>query len=131
MTGNDTLSDALSGVNNAESVGHLRHTIRPASNLIRDVLDVFAARGYIDGFEHVEDGKAGKFEVELRGAINACGSIKPRYAVGGDEFEDWEVPPGPELRRARRDHESRRHEPRRGPRGGRRRPARRVRILDR
>ena len=90
MTGNDTLSDALSGVNNAESVGHLRFTIQPASNLIGAVLEPFEARGYIDGFEYVEDGKAGKYEVELKGAINECGAIKPRYAVGADEFERWE-----------------------------------------
>jgi small subunit ribosomal protein S8 len=90
MTGNDTLSDALAGVNNAESVGHLRYTVQPASNLIGSVLEVFEARGYIDGFEYVEDGKAGKYEVELKGAINACGAIKPRYAVGADEFERWE-----------------------------------------
>jgi len=90
MTGNDTLSDALSGVNNAESVGHLRYTIQPASNLIRDVLEVFLARGYIDGYEYVEDGKAGQFEVELTGTINECGAIKPRYAVGADDFERWE-----------------------------------------
>jgi small subunit ribosomal protein S8 len=90
MTGNDTLSDALSGVNNAESVGHLRFTIQPASNLIGAVLETFEARGYIDGFEYVEDGKAGKYEVELKGAINECGAIKPRYAVGADEFERWE-----------------------------------------
>jgi small subunit ribosomal protein S8 len=90
MTGNDTLSDALSGIDNAERVGHLRHTVSPASNLVRSVLEVFESRGYIDGFEYVEDGKAGEFEVELRGAINACGSIKPRYSVTGDGFEDWE-----------------------------------------
>ena len=90
MTGNDTLSDALSGIDNAERVGHLRHTVTPASNLIGDILAVFAERGYIDGYEFVEDGKAGEFEVELRGAINECGAIKPRYAVGSDDFEDWE-----------------------------------------
>ncbi|MFB6353992.1 MAG: 30S ribosomal protein S8 [Halobacteriales archaeon] len=90
MTGNDTLAAALSGVNNAERVGHLRYTVQPASNLVRDVLAVFEARGYIDGFEYVEDGKAGKYDVELTGAINECGAVKPRYAVGADEFERWE-----------------------------------------
>ena len=90
MTGNDTLSDALSGIDNAERVGHLRHTVTPASNLIGDILEVFAEHGYIDGYEFVDDGKAGEFEVELRGAINECGAIKPRYAVGSDAFEDWE-----------------------------------------
>ena len=90
MTANDPLSDALSGLDNAESVGHLRHTVAPASNLIGDVLSVFAERGYIDGYEFVEDGKAGRFEVELNGAINECGVVKPRYSAGADEFEQWE-----------------------------------------
>jgi len=90
MTGNDTLSDALSGIDNAERVGHLRHTVAPASNLIGDVLSVFADRGYIEGYEFVDDGKAGTFEVELRGSINECGAIKPRYSVASDDFEDWE-----------------------------------------
>ncbi|WP_181685430.1 30S ribosomal protein S8 [Halorhabdus salina] len=90
MTGNDPLSAALSGVDNAESVGKLTFTVEPASNEIGSVLEVFYDRGYIDGFERVEDGKAGQFEVELKGAINECGSVKPRYSAGADEFEQWE-----------------------------------------
>jgi small subunit ribosomal protein S8 len=90
MTATDPLANALSGLDNAESVGHLEHTVQPASNLIGSVFGVFYERGYIDGFEYIEDGKAGELEVELTGAINECGAIKPRYAVGADEFEDWE-----------------------------------------
>ena len=90
MTATDPLANALSGLDNAESVGHLEYTVQPASNLIGSVLEVFYERGYVDGFEYAEDGKAGEFEVELTGAINACGAIKPRYAVGADGFEDWE-----------------------------------------
>ena len=90
MTTNDPFSNALSGLNNAESVGHLSHEIQPASNEIGNVLEVLFDRGYIAGFEFIDDGKAGRFEVELRGAINECGPIKPRYAVSADEFERWE-----------------------------------------
>ncbi len=90
MTGKDPLADALSGIDNAESVGHLDHTVSPASNLIGSVLEVFYDRGFIDGFEFVDDGKAGEFEVELKGAINECGAVKPRYSAGADEFEKWE-----------------------------------------
>ena len=90
MTANDPLSNALSGLNNAESVGHLSHTVQPASNTIGSILEVFYDRGYISGFEFVEDGKAGKFEVELKGAINECGPVKPRYSTGVDELEKWE-----------------------------------------
>jgi small subunit ribosomal protein S8 len=90
MTANDPLSDALSGIDNAESVGHLEHTVEPASNMVGSVLEVFYDRGYIDGFEFVDDGKAGRFEVELKGAINECGPVNPRYSVGADGFEQWE-----------------------------------------
>ena len=90
MTGRDPLADALSGLDNAESVGHLTQTVSPASNLIGSVLEVFYDRGYVGGFEYVEDGKAGTFEVNLTGAINECGPVKPRYSAGVDEFERWE-----------------------------------------
>lgn len=90
MTGNDPLSAALSGIDNAEDVNHLTHVINPASNQIGSVLEVFYDRGYIDGFEFEDDGKAGQFTVELNGRINDCGPIKPRYAVGVDDFEQWE-----------------------------------------
>jgi small subunit ribosomal protein S8 len=90
MTADDPLSNALAGIDNAESVGQLTHTVAPASNLVGRVLEVFYDRGYIGGFEYVEDGKAGKFEVELDGAINECGAVKPRYSAGADEFEKWE-----------------------------------------
>jgi len=90
MTGNDPLSNALSAVDNAEGVGKLTQTVEPASNEIGSVLEVFYDRGYIGGFEFVEDGKAGHFEVELKGAINECGSVQPRYSAGADEFEKWE-----------------------------------------
>ena len=90
MTTNDPFSNALSGINNAESVGHLTYEVAPASNEIGAVLEVFYERGYIAGFEYLEDGKAGRFEVELRGAINECGAVKPRYSATADEFEKWE-----------------------------------------
>jgi small subunit ribosomal protein S8 len=90
MTGTDPLANALSGLDNAESVGHLTHTVSPASNEIGSVLEVLYDRGYIDGFGLIDDGKAGKFEVELKGAINECGPVNPRYSATADEFEKWE-----------------------------------------
>jgi small subunit ribosomal protein S8 len=90
MTDNDPLADALSGLDNAEGVGKLDMTVQPASNTIGSVLEVIYDRGYIDGFEFIDDGRAGQFEVELRGKINRCGAVKPRYSAGADEFEKWE-----------------------------------------
>ncbi|MEE6210120.1 30S ribosomal protein S8 [Salarchaeum sp. III] len=90
MTGKDPLADALSGLDNSESVGHLTYTVSTASNMVGSVLEVLYDRGYIDGFEYVEDGQGGTFEVELKGAINECGPVKPRYSAGVDDFEKWE-----------------------------------------
>ena len=90
MTTNDPFANALSGLNNAERVGHLTHKIRPTSNEIGNVLELLYDRGYIAGFAFLEDGKAGEFEVELQGAINECGAIKPRYAISAGDFERWE-----------------------------------------
>jgi Ribosomal protein S8 len=90
MADNDPLAGALSGLNNAESVGHLEHTVSPASNMIGSVLEVLYDFGYIGGFQFVDDAKAGRFEVELKGAINDCGPVKPRYSAGADGFEKWE-----------------------------------------
>lgn len=47
--------------------------------------------GYINQFEYVEDGKAGKFRVMLKGAINDCGVIKPRYSVKVADIEKYEA----------------------------------------
>lgn len=90
MTANDPLSNALSGIDNADAVGHLTHTVSPASEEVGSVLAVLQDRGYIDDYEFVDDGKSGQYEVELSGGINECGPIKPRYAAAPDEFEKWE-----------------------------------------
>jgi small subunit ribosomal protein S8 len=90
MTANDPLASALSGIDNAQSVGQLRHTVSPASNEVGQVLEVLYDRGYVDGFERTENGRGGEFEVELNGRINDCGPIKPRYSVGAEDFEQWE-----------------------------------------
>jgi len=86
MTRTDPLSDALSGLQNAEDAGELTYHASPASNEITAVLDVLAADGYIAGHEPNGDG----VEVELHGAINACGAVTPRYAVASGEIERWE-----------------------------------------
>ena len=80
MTGNDPLSDALSGLNNAENAGHLQYTAKPASTLIGNVFGVFRDYGYIGQFEHVQDGKAGYFDVELNEGI---------YHIARDDSESF------------------------------------------
>lgn len=87
---NDPLANALSLMKNAEMKGKGRCTIQPSSKLIGGVLNILKEKGYINEFEYIDDGKAGVFEVRLKGNINDCGVIKPRYPIKRDELEKWE-----------------------------------------
>ncbi len=91
MTLNDTLADALSVIKNAGAVGKHSCTIKPASKLIGSMLRVMREYGYIEEFEFIDDGKSGEFHVKLKGKINTCGVIKPRFSIELDEFEKWEA----------------------------------------
>ena len=86
----DTLSNALSTILNNE----MRHKhdciIAPASRLIGDVLRVLQMNGYIGKFEFIDDGRTGKFDVQLLGRVNRCGGIRPRFSCKVDELEKWE-----------------------------------------
>lgn len=86
----DPLSDALSGLKNAERVGNLQCVVKPASKLIGKVLGVMSEYGYIGEFEFIEDGRAGKFKIQLLGKMNDCGIIRPRYNLKKTGFEKFE-----------------------------------------
>jgi small subunit ribosomal protein S8 len=86
----DPLSDAMSVIKNAEKAGKSDCTVRPSSKLIGRVLKVMTEMGYIRSFEPIEDGRGGKYRVQLTGQINDCGVVKPRYSVRTQEFEKWE-----------------------------------------
>ncbi len=91
----DPLADALSNIKNNERVGNLTCVIKPASKLIGNVLKVMQEYGYIGEFEFIDDGRAGLFRVQLKGKINDCGVIKPRYPVkklGYEKFEKRYLP---------------------------------------
>ncbi|PXF53056.1 MAG: 30S ribosomal protein S8 [Candidatus Methanophagaceae archaeon] len=90
MSLNDPLADALSHIKNTERVGKMECSIKPASKLIGNVLGVMKEGGYIEEFEYIEDGKGGVFKVKLRGRINNCNAIKPRFFVRVREYEKWE-----------------------------------------
>jgi small subunit ribosomal protein S8 len=55
--------------------------INPRSKLIGTVLHILQANGYIGSFESIDDGRQGKFRVQLLGRINKIGVIKPRKPV--------------------------------------------------
>ncbi|MHA1607635.1 MAG: 30S ribosomal protein S8 [Candidatus Freyarchaeota archaeon] len=86
----DPLADALSNILNNERVGKKEVIINIASRLVGNVLHVMQKYGYIGEFEHIDDGRAGKFRVQLLGRINRCGVIKPRFPVKFKEIDEAE-----------------------------------------
>jgi small subunit ribosomal protein S8 len=85
----DTLADVMSAIKNADRMGK-RDCLTPASKLVKEVLTVMQKEGFIGTFEFIDDGKSGKFKIELKSRVNNCNVIKPRYSVKIDEFEKWE-----------------------------------------
>lgn len=86
----DTLANGLTTVINNEMRNKRECIISPASKLLGRILRIIQLNGYIGEFEFIDDGRSGKFKVQLLGRINKCGAIKPRFSVRMDEFEEWE-----------------------------------------
>ena len=86
----DILSDALSAIKNAKRAGKKEVLIRPASNLIRDVLKVMQKENYIGEFEFIDDEKGGQFKIEIKKDLNSCNSVRPRFYVKKTEYLKWE-----------------------------------------
>ena len=86
----DPLNDALVKIFNAEQAGKFDVQITPASKMLGSVLEIMQKSGYIGEYSSAEDGRGGSFNVVLRGAINRCGVVKPRFSVRCQEFEKWE-----------------------------------------
>jgi len=90
LTMMDTLANGLTIIMNNEIRNKRECVISPASKLLGRVLRVMQLNGYIGEFEFVDDGRSGKFKVQLLGRVNKCGAIKPRFPVKIKEFEGWE-----------------------------------------
>ena len=90
MTLMDPLADALSTIQNNEERRKHECIIQPASKLIGHVLRVMQEKGYVGAFEFIDDGRAGKLNVQLLGRINKCGVIKPRFSVKRANLPSYE-----------------------------------------
>lgn len=86
----DVVANGLATILNNEMRNKRECVISPASKLLGMVLRVMQLHGYIGEFEFIDDGRSGKFRVQLLGRINKCGAVKPRYPIKIDEFEEWE-----------------------------------------
>lgn len=85
----DTLADVLSNIKNAEKLGR-KECVTRAGREIKEVLKVLQEHGYIGTFEFIDDGKSGKFKIELKGKVIDCNVVKPRHSAKIEEFEKFE-----------------------------------------
>ena len=86
----DPLSDAFTQIFNAEQAGHYEVTVNPASKMLGSMLSIMQSSGYVGEYQRIDAGRGGAYRVELIGAINRCGVIKPRHSVKRAEFDKWE-----------------------------------------
>ena len=86
----NVLANLFSTIYNNELRRKKECIIIPSSKLVGKVLTVLQTNNYIGEFEFIDDGRQGKFRVQLLGRINKCGIISPRFNVKKDDFSDWE-----------------------------------------
>jgi len=86
----DPLADALAKIRAYEQRGRKEVILRPTSNVILNVLSALQKSSYIGEVERIEDGRGGKFKVQLLGRINKCAIIRPRFSVKYSEISDYE-----------------------------------------
>lgn len=94
----NTLADAMNMLKTAEEAKKKEVIIAPASKLFQRVLRIFQANAYIGEFERYDDGRQGKFRIELRGKINECKSlIRLNYKTNQFEALERRLLPAPGL----------------------------------
>ena len=86
----DPIANAMVSIKNSDIASKRECTFRPASKLLGKILEVMQKKGYIGIYEFIDDGREGIYKIELKGKINDCKAIKPRYAVKKDGFEKFE-----------------------------------------
>ena len=86
----DLLTNALNTIMTNEERHKKECIICPASNLIGRVLRIIQSKGYIGEIEFIDDGRTGKFRVQLFGRTNECRAVRPRYSIKVNDMERWE-----------------------------------------
>ena len=90
MTLNNTLSNALCTINNAEKIGKKTCIVKPSSKIIKQVLQILKDKGYIGDFAEKPDNRGSSIEVNLLGHINNANIIRPYYAVKISDFTKFQ-----------------------------------------
>ena len=90
MSMNDTLANALSNILNCEKIGKNECELKNMSKVITAVLNILHKQGYVGKVEKKANSRGETANVELKGTINKCGAIKPRFPVKVEEYEKFE-----------------------------------------
>lgn len=90
MSLNDPLANAMSTIFNAQKRSETQCIVYPTSKIVKGVLQIMQDGRYLGGFEEVQDARGTYLTIQLIGAINKCGVIKPRFNIQKDEFERFE-----------------------------------------
>ena len=85
----DTLAKLLSAMGNAEARGKIELVMMPASRVIKQMLEILKKEDYIKSYEFTGDKKT-VLKIQLSGAINNIGVIKPRYPITLADYEKYE-----------------------------------------
>lgn len=86
----DPLVNALNTIMAHEHRRKSECIITPASGLVGRVLRLIQSKGYVGEIEFIDDGRQGKFRVQLFGRINECQAVTPRFKTKVSEMEKWE-----------------------------------------
>src|SRR3989338_1088678 len=89
MTLNDTLANALSRIEQHEKLGRKECAVE-SSKLVKNVLGIMKQFGYIKDFSAKKEGAKEILTVQLSGAINSVGVVKPRFPLQTATFTKWE-----------------------------------------
>jgi small subunit ribosomal protein S8 len=86
----NVLSNLFTTLYNNESRRKKECIVIPASRFASEILRVMQKHRYIGEFEQIDDGRSGKFRIQLLAKINKCGIVTPRYSVKKDSYLGWE-----------------------------------------
>jgi len=90
MSLNDPLANVLSKVQNYEMLGKKEIVTKNISKTIRKVLEIMQSEQLIGSSELIENVDGTALKINLLGAINKCGVIKPRFRIKVTEYEKFE-----------------------------------------
>ncbi len=86
---NDTLSNAMVKLLAYEKNSE-KECIVKSSKILKKILEILNMNGYVGSFEEIKSIRGNDLKVNLLGAINNCGVIKPRFNVKADQIVKFE-----------------------------------------